>query len=127
MLLSRETIPESGFYSRTFLTLKNQSFKLLYRATMKCTEERDKGNANRFLEMETGSDITIFTFSDSEIISVLGLALRHFGFPSISRRGQCWSAVLLFQYGRSIRDCRPSPAKGLMSNERSGALTLFKS
>ena len=36
------------------------------------------------------------------------------------------SAVLLFLFGRIIRDYPPSPAEGLTSNERSVALTLFK-
>src|SRR5205823_2332290 len=50
----------------------------------------------------------------------------HFGFSSVSLRGQRESAVLLFQFGRIIRDYPPSPA-GLTSNEISIALSLFRS
>ena len=37
------------------------------------------------------------------------------------------SAVLLFLFGRIIRDYPPSPAEGLTSNEISIALSLFRS
>jgi hypothetical protein len=35
-------------------------------------------------------------------------------FPLVSPRGQRESAVLLFQFGRIIRDYPPSPAEGLI-------------